>query len=554
MQATPSNPTLLGGRSPTSKAVAVASNGGPFGAVPSWPVVVQARPQLGVLFAPAVQAIEPVAVAPARMLVAAAPAASRNLPEPDLQLASAYCQTKAQVHELAETVKHLQEQVRTLHLENEALRGGMQQRMHSTRSAETLAGDEATEEDVVLDTPPTTVRTRLMEEAACGAVSGSPAEAPAPARPPAQGAMGMSRSKWMRSKCDIALCAMFGAMMEELRSSQTKHMYEESWVEDLTLLGQDLAEPPTAPEEAEEVEGPDGAAPAGHDAGASCTAAGPSGEAAELAPAVVLEDKSQQPSVAQQRWITAKGCLTARRALSSLLDTVRGHETEQLYDSDWVTRVPTVQQTDVGRKAWVRLKARFADPETEADKREIVPPSESSAAAASEVRMAKTASMVLEAFHCALSTGGCRGSAPATFTGESSEQDSPRGPSMFSIATRSPGMFCIATRKPEMQPQKDLPMDEVDTEQFLQPSSSSAGGVSPTRRGPMMVNMATQNVPRSRRCSGASQASTTTRGSVDVRDVGSAAWQTLRENLGVAGAVSALLYEMPWSRSPGSAL
>lgn len=548
MQATPSNPTLLGGRSPTGKAVAVVSNGGPFGAVPCWPVVVQARPQLGVRFAPAVQAIEPVAVAPARMLAAAAPAASRGLPEPDLQLASAYCQTKAQVHELAETVKHLQEQVRTLHLENEALRGGMQQRMHSTRSAETLAGDGATDEDVVLDTPPT-VRTRLMEEAAAVAVSGRPAEAPAPAWPPARGVMGMSRSKWMRSKCDIAFCAMFGAMMEELRSSQTKHMYEASWVEDLTLLGQDLAEPPTAPEEAEEVEGPDGAATAGHEARAGCTAAGPSGEAAEE---VALEDESQQPSVAQQRWVTAKGCLTARRALSSLLDTVRGHETEQLYDSDWVTRVPTVQQTDVGRKAWVRLKARFADPE--ADNREIVPPSESGAAAASEVRMAKTASLVLEAFHCALSTGGCRGSAPATFTGESSEQDSPRGPSMFSIATRSPGMFCIATRKPHMQPQQDgedLPMDEVDTERFLQPSSSGTEGVSPMRRGPMMVNMATQNVPRSRRGSGASQASTTTHGSEDVRDVGSAAWQTLRENLGVAGAVSALLYEMPWSRAPG---
>jgi len=314
------------------------------------------------------------------------------------------------------------------------------------------------------------------------------------------GSAGNMRSLRSRVRKDIKLCTMFGALLQELQGRDTEQLYEKDWVDDLMLLGEDVGN----------------------------------------AKREILE---QSPVMA------------TRFALEELWASAHGRDMEGLYDTDWVGNFPPMQLSQKGRSAWMRLcnkvpraalkaepidkvgRHHLADsigqlPATTAGDKEAAtlpePRAANSAAAVLEASLTGNGSIVLEAFDEAiLTSGGCCGAAPATFAQESEDD--------------APPIFHNGTQKQELLQQE---CDEGDSAMMFdiyterQSSCGSWGKGSGSFDMPLMVNIASTRSSRRRRTSPAL---------FDARGAGSGAWQRLREELGAAGAVSALLYEMPWS-------
>jgi len=309
-------------------------------------------------------------------------------------------------------------------------------------------------------------------------------------------ALGMRRSMWPRVEKDIAVCTMFGALLEELRGRDTEHLYEKEWVDDLMLLGEEVGN---------------------------------------------VNREIPEQSSAERNWTKARQGMVARFALKELVASANGREMERMYDTDWVGNFPPTKPSQSGHSAWMRLlnklprselKATPVDklgrhnlsdsigqlPATTAGDRDAATlpeqPAANSAAAGLEASVIGYGSIVLEAFDKAiLTSGGCRGAAPATFAQEIEDD----APPMSHNEGDSPMMFNISTQR--------------------QSSFGSCGKGSRSFDLPLVVNIATKRSPRRRRSPQAL---------FDARGAGSVAWRRLREDLGAAGAVSALLYEMPW--------
>jgi len=271
-------------------------------------------------------------------------------------------------------------------------------------------------------------------------------------------AVGMRRSMWPRVEKDIAVCTMFGALLEELRGRDTEHLYEKEWVDDLMLLGEEVG-------------------------------------------SVNREIPEQSP--AERNWTKARQGMVTRFALKELVASASGREMEHMYDTDWVGNFPPMQPSQRGHSAWMRLRTKLPRsalkampvdklgrhnlsdsigqlPATTAGDREAAtlpePLAANSAAAGLDASVTGYGSIVLEAFDRAiLTSGGCRGAAPATFAQEIEDD----APSMSHNEGDSTMMFNITTQR--------------------QSSFGSCGNGSRSFDLPLMVNIATKRSPRRRR-------------------------------------------------------
>jgi len=379
-----------------------------------------------------------------------------------------------------------------------------------------------------------------------------------------------SRASRMKIPKPAAVGAMLGALLDELRSAETHELYDETLIEDILTLGKDLALPPTAAAIVEAAAAATsslarGTRTPGLPAGLPATGFSPyiPAPASAAAPVAASASAWTIPAVERHPWPGTTGpsqvpsqgprqgpspgrsAIKMTPAASCATQAGALWEIGDMYSSDWASHIPILIPSDEGQAAWARLCQRLAvDPSQASSSRR---PSDLSSDSGVTGRPGLPPMSVMQAFEKALYQGNPEAS---PLPSESTPGGAmPIGAAATApLADRGPMMYQIGTQhlaaSPMSEPIGDDRFFQIGTRMGPEPSCVSHSSLSPpSPRGPMMVNIATKHSPRSRLRMSMTPAGTPP----DAKQVGTAAWQSLRSSLGTTGALNALLYEITWA-------